>query len=84
MPLKAALVHVLIILNNHKGSVLKEELFYFPIMFSYAPDTQNVSPQSIMLQASRYLKNPRKGVMFLYLHFLTKRYPNLYKSKSSS
>lgn len=43
--LKAALVHVLIILNNGKENVLHEELLYFPIMFSYTSDTQSFLSQ---------------------------------------
>ena len=76
--LKAALVHVLIILNNGKENVLHEELLYFPIMFSYTSDTQKF-PFSInnAKKHSVILKNPGKEVLSLCLCFHTTRFPNL-------
>lgn len=79
--LKAALVHVLIILNNGKENVLHEELLYFPIMFSYTSDTQSFLSQSIMLKSILLFKKilEKKFCLCLYVFILqdTQIYKNL-------
>ena len=79
--LKAALVHVLIILNNRKENVLHEELLYFPIMFSYTPETQSFLSQSIMLKSILLFQKilEKKFCLCVYVFLLkdTQTYKNL-------